>query len=148
MFYLCHTAWRYNTILQKIYIHYMSRFILYVRLRYKLLHTCYALLYPSPYLISVLISLFCINFNSFESVISTAPSSSPLSVRAPDWTHIPECLRGAGGRRRPGPSRWCGCRRRWIWSTRRSSRSQRWSRASRGQLVVRHTALKDTQEAT
>lgn len=71
-------------------------------------------------------------------------SSTSLSVHGLHWSHILECLQWDGGRRRPGPSHWCSCRHRWIWSTQCSSRSQRWCTASREQLVVHHKALKDT----
>lgn len=134
-----------------------STFVFYMATLYsKIL----AILFLSFTSFSILIFPFCqskklsIPFNFSNSnnsslpgllLLLPAPSSSPFSVRVPHWSHILECLRGAGGQRRPGPNRWCGCRRRWIWSIRCSSRSQRWSRASREPLVVHHTVLKDTQ---
>lgn len=85
-------------------------------------------------------------FLPLAPVLPLLASFDLLSVHVPRWFHIPECLRGAGGRRRPGPSHWCGCRPRWIWSIRRSSRSRRWSTASREQLVLHRTALERTQQ--
>lgn len=89
----------------------------------------------------------------FQSIPSCRMLSSfhlllALSVHVPHWSRIPGCRWWAGGQRRPGPSRWCGCRLRLIWSIQCSSRSPRWSRASREPLVVRHRALKHTHTHT
>ena len=65
----------------------------------------------------------------------------PLSVHVPPQSRIQVCLPGAGGRRRHGPSRWCGCRLRWTWSTLCSARSRRWNRASRELLGAHHMEL-------
>lgn len=132
--YFSHSTWIYYTVIpKKLHCH------LYSSLCFKLFKV------DIKTLCQFNIPFFFSSFHQNILVSFSKHPGCPLSVHVQRWSHIPGCLRGAGGRRKPEPSRWCGRRRRWTWSIRRSSRSLRWSKASREQLAVHHMELNGTE---